>query len=241
MPTGRIFSRPAQKVIDLFKSFIDWLYPPQCRVCGEESDLCPFLCKNCFSSLKIFDKAPDSISYHKDHPADMVRAFYLFDDHLQKLIHEIKYKDASYIANFLGEKAGEFYRDSGISDCKAIIPVPLHSVRKRERTYNQSACIAEGLSRSWNIPVLRRAVKRCRNTGTQTKLNKDERQENIRNAFKIRKNCDLPESICIVDDVFTTGATTMELARTLKNAGVKKIHILCLATPKHEQRVKSNA
>ena len=238
MSTGRIFSRPAQKV-DLFNSFIDWIYPPQCRVCGKESGFSPFLCKSCYSALQVFDKTPDSIVYHKDHPADMVIAFYLFDEQLQKLIHEIKYKDASYIATFLGEKAGEYYQESKISDCVAIIPVPLHSVRKRERTYNQSACIASGLSNIWKIPVLKKTVKRCRNTGTQTKLNKDQRRENIKNAFKIRKNSDLPESVCIVDDVFTTGATTMELARTLKKAGVEKIHIFCLATPLHEKGVTS--
>ncbi len=236
MPTGRMFSRPARKVIDLINSLIDWIYPPQCFVCGEAPDLSPFLCSKCYTQLIIFDDAPDSVVYHKDQPANRVKALFLFDENLQKLIHEIKYRDASYIAIFLGRKLGEYYKNSEFSKCDVIIPVPLYSVRKRERTYNQAACIAKGISKEWGVKVKDKWIKRVRNTNTQTKLNKNERQINIQGAFRIRKNIQLPESACIVDDVFTTGATTMELARILKKAGVNEIHILCLATPLHEIR-----
>jgi ComF family protein len=181
--------------------------------------------------LSVFDGSPDSIDYHKDHPADIVKALYWFSPELQTLIHEIKYLDASYIATFFGERLGEFYKSAPVSKVDAILPIPLHAVRKRERTYNQSYCIAKGISKQWGIPVLKHTVKRCRSTGTQTKLNKDERRENMKGAFKVTGRKSLPSRICIVDDVFTTGATTMELARTLKAAGVSTITILCLATP----------
>ena len=231
MPTGRIFSRPARKVTNFLNSLIDWIYPPQCTCCGKEPDLCPFLCKECYQKLLLFDNTPDSIVYHKDHPADRVKAMFYFDEILQQLIHDIKYRDASYVANYLGRKIGEYYKLSEFSQCDAILPVPLFSVRKRERTYNQSACLAKGISKEWGIPINERLVKRCRNTNTQTKLNKEERRKNIQGAFEIKKRTILPEHVCIIDDVFTTGATTMEMARTLKKAGVKEISILCLATP----------
>jgi len=233
MPTGRIFSRPALKVTNFLNSLIDWIYPPQCSCCGKEPDLCPFLCHDCYQKLLLFDNTPDSIVYHKDHPADRVKAMFYFDEILQQLIHDIKYRDASYVANFLGRKIGEYYQRSDFAHCDALLPVPLYSVRKRERTYNQSACLAKGISKEWGIPVNERLVKRSRNTNTQTKLNKEERRENIQGAFRVKKNTILPQHICIIDDVFTTGATTMELARTLKIAGVKEISILCLATPIH--------
>ncbi|MEA2077985.1 MAG: ComF family protein [Candidatus Marinimicrobia bacterium] len=239
MSIGRMFSRPARKIIDLIHSLIDWIYPPQCFVCGEVSDLNPFLCNQCFNKLKIFDDTPNSVVYHKDQPANLVKALFLFDKNLQKLIHEIKYRDASYVATFLGKKLGEFYKNSEFSKCDVIIPVPLYSVRKRERTYNQAACIAKGISKEWGVRMKEGLVKRRKNTNTQTKLNKQERKENIKDAFKVKNNSIIPEKVCLVDDVFTTGATTMELARTLKKVGVKKIYILCLATPLHEKEVKS--
>ena len=236
MRIGRISLRLAQKVIDILNDLIDWIYPPQCRVCGKDPDVSPFLCNDCYRELLICDDSPDSVAYHKDHPADEVKTLFYFDETLQKLIHEIKYLDASYIAEFFGKELGRYYKDRPVSRVDAIIPVPLYSVRQRERTYNQSACLAKGIASEWKIPVLARSVKRTRSTGTQTQLNKVERQENIKGAFKIRHIEKLPESVCVVDDVFTTGATTMELARTLKNAGVGKVTILCLATPLREKK-----
>ncbi len=231
MHIGRTSFRPAQRVIDLLRSIIDWIYPPVCSICRENAELTPFLCSKCFSKLNLFDGTPDSIRYHKDRPAKEVKALYYFDETLQQLIHDIKYRDASYVAAFLGVKLGEYYKEKEIAKCDALIPVPLYPVRKRERTYNQSACLARGISREWGVEVKEKCIKRVRNTNTQTKLNKEERQLNIQGAFKIRDRVNLPESVCIVDDVFTTGATTMELARTIKRAGVKEIYILCLATP----------
>ena len=236
MPTGRIFSRPALKITNFLNYLIDWIYPPQCSCCGEEPDLCPFLCKKCYEKLILFDDTPNSTVYHKDHPADRVKAMFYFDEILQKLIHDIKYRDASYVASFLGQKIGEYYKRSEFAYCDVLLPVPLYSVRKRERTYNQSACLAKGISKEWGIPVNERLVKRCRNTKTQTKLNKEERQKNIKDAFRIKNKAILPEHVCIVDDVFTTGATTMEISRTLKKAGVNKVSILCLATPPRESK-----
>ena len=240
MRTGRIFLRLAQKVTNFLNSLIDWIYPSQCSSCGQEPDICPFLCKECYQKLLLFDNTPDSIVYHKDHPADRVKAMFYFDEILQQLIHDIKYRDASYIANFLGRKIGEYYKGSEILHCDALVPVPLYSVRKRERTYNQSACLAKGISKVCGIPVNERLIKRCRNTNTQTKLNKDERQNNIKDAFLIKNNAILPKHVCVVDDVFTTGATTMEIARTLKKAGVNKVSILCLATPRHKSKEKKD-
>ncbi len=81
---------------------------------------------------------------------------------------------------------------------------------------------------------MKRVLKRCRNTQTQTQLNKKQRQENIRNAFSLRKKAYIPERVCIIDDVFTTGATTMEAARILKRAGAKTVSILVIATPRKD-------
>ena len=236
MHNGKISLRPVQKAIDLFHSILDWIYPTHCRICDGEADLNPFICSHCFAELKKFDASPDSITYHKDHPAEEVKALYYFDNSLQQLVHDIKYRDASYIAHFLGQALGQYYQGQEISHCDALVPVPLYSVRKRERTYNQSACLAKGISKKWRVPVLSKGIKRARNTNTQTKLNKNERRENIAGAFKVKPGMILPERLCIVDDVFTTGATTMELARVLKTAGAKHISILCLATPYHDKQ-----
>lgn len=229
-----------KNIVKLFKLLIDFIYPPVCIVCGNDSNFQPFLCKKCLNKIPLFNGTPDSIRYHNDHPANIVKALFYFDDNLQRLIHEIKYRDAPYMAEFLGEILGEYYKNDAIAVSQALIPVPLHAARKRERTYNQSACIAKGIAKIWHVDILTKSLKRGRYTNTQTKLNKKERQENMRGAFVLKHLEKLPDRVCIIDDVFTTGATTMEIARTLKSAGVKEINILCLATPFHENKNKNN-
>lgn len=240
MQTSKDPSGFSQKFVNLFRSVIDFIYPPFCIVCGKGSDLQPFLCKDCLGSIPVFDNTPDSIRYHSDHPANIVKALYYFDENLQKLIHEIKYRDAPYMAEFLGKVLGEYYKEHEIANSQALIPVPLHSTRKRERTYNQSACLAKGIAKAWRIDICTKSLKRTRYTNTQTKLNKKERQENMRGAFVLKHLEKLPDRVCIIDDVFTTGATCIEIARTLKKARVKEINILCLATPYHEEENKKS-
>jgi ComF family protein len=231
MGTGNLLSRPARGIINIFSSLIDWFLPPQCILCGKTPDTVPFLCESCYRACSIYDDCPDSAEDHSDMPANYVRVMFMFDENIQKLIHQLKYQDMPYIGEYLGRRTGEYYKNSELAECDVLIPVPLYSARKRERTYNQSCYIARGIASVWGIPVKKNILKRCRNTNTQTKLNKKERRENIRGAFLLRIKEQLPERVCLVDDVFTTGATTMEAARILKEAGVREVRILALATP----------
>ncbi|MBW6457782.1 MAG: ComF family protein [FCB group bacterium] len=218
-------------IIKVFSFLIDWLFPPQCLLCGKTPDTVPFLCESCYRSCSVYDDRPDSSADHDDHPAACIRVMFAFDEHIQKLVHRLKYQDMPYIGTFLGRRVGEYYRDHEIADCDMLIPVPLNAVRKRERTYNQSAYIARGIASVWGVPVEERLLKRCRNTQTQTRLNKTERRDNMRDAFRVRNKKSIPARVCLIDDVFTTGATTMEAARTLKWSGAETVHILTLATP----------
>lgn len=172
----------------------------------------------------------------KEHPAEAVISMYLFDFKIQRMIHMLKYSDMPFVGNYLGRHIAELLQNSECANaCDALLPVPLHSLRKRERGYNQACQIAKGISRIWKVPVETKLVKRKKNTGSQTKLNRLERQENMRDAFCLRKKKKVPGHICIIDDVFTTGATTMAIADLLKKAGAEKVYILTLATPPKDQ------
>jgi ComF family protein len=235
MGTGNLLSRPVRGITDILSSLIDWLFPPQCLICGKIPDAAPFLCESCYRACSVFDDCPDSGAHHEDKPANRVCVMFTFDEYIQKLVHQLKYRDMPYIGTFLGQRVGKYYQHHDIANCDALVPIPLNAVRKRERTYNQSSYIARGIASVWGIPVEERLLKRCRNTRTQTRLNRDERRENIRDAFVLRNKKQIPERVCLIDDVFTTGATTMEAARTLKRSGVRMVHILTLATPRKNQ------
>ncbi len=111
-----------------------------------------------------------------------------------------------------------------------IMPIPLHPTRLRERGYNQSALIAQKLSKEFNIPLINNNLIRIRNTPSQTNLNKKERWTNIKGAFKIKYPTNINKKFTLlIDDLLTTGATTSEAALTLKKSGAKKVGVLTIA------------
>ena len=115
-------------------------------------------------------------------------------------------------------------------DADMIIPVPLHPTRLRAREFNQSLLLADQLSRHLARPVSATNLVRIAATDPQTTLSRQERLRNLRNAFEIRRPPDLSgKRILLVDDVFTTGATLNECAKSLRNAGAGPVFALTLA------------
>lgn len=112
---------------------------------------------------------------------------------------------------------------------EAIVPVPLHRARLRQRGYNQALELAKPLAAAFGIPLLRDALQRTRATGAQTDLSAIQRRRNVRGAFALRDPASLPAHVALLDDVFTTGATLGECARVLKRAGVARVDVWALA------------
>jgi ComF family protein len=113
-----------------------------------------------------------------------------------------------------------------------VVPVPLHISKKRERGYNQSDLICDGVSDVLKIESLKKCLKRKRFTRSQTKLTREERQSNVKDAFEVRKKYKeiiRDKNIILVDDVITTGSTILECARVLKENDCRSILICSLA------------
>lgn len=110
----------------------------------------------------------------------------------------------------------------------ALIPVPLHPARQRQRGYNQADLLATQLGRQLGIEVINNAVVRCLATASQSGLSYTQRRKNIRNAFVQRKALQVKQ-VAICDDVITTGATVNELARVLTANGCHQILVWALA------------
>ena len=114
---------------------------------------------------------------------------------------------------------------------EALIPVPLHQKRLRERGFNQSLELARPISKQFSLPILSGYISRNRDTGEQKGLTETQRKQNMANAFSIRKS--IPhQHIAILDDVITTGTTCATLRSALLEQGVKKVEIWCCATTK---------
>lgn len=111
-----------------------------------------------------------------------------------------------------------------------IVPVPLHSLKKREREFNQAERLAEQLSHATKIPVDADLLERVEFTRTQTTLTRPQRAANVRNAFRLRRKTRLNgQKIILLDDVLTTGATTSACAKVLQKAGAGEICVWTVA------------
>ena len=135
--------------------------------------------------------------------------FYSRDSSIAKLIHDMKYRGFSKIGNLLGEiSAKELFVSGFFADIEAIVPVPMHYLKKARRGYNQTDNIAQGISKVTGIPVYD-ILKMNRSRKTQTSLTLEQRLKNAENLFSIRDHLAkmMPESILLVDDICTTGTT----------------------------------
>lgn len=195
---------------------------PFCRRCGEmfpgEIDG-PFECPNCHKVSFAFQFARPALAR---------------DDVTLDLIHRLKYQREIHLAECLGTMAWEAFSDPRLGlplqRRWPLVPVPLHPRRLRQRHFNQAAEIARVLGRESGLPVVD-ALRRVRETATQTLLSRRERMENLRGAFEINRRGrkwleTRPPGAVIVDDVLTTGSTVNACARVLRKAGLRRLVVV---------------
>ena len=147
---------------------------------------------------------------------------------VRELIHRFKYGGETWLAGSLGEFLRQGLRDSRLihKPFDAVIPVPLHPLRRREREFNQAEVLARDLARGqeWEFCD---ALQRIRYTVTQTHFDRRRRMKNLREAFRMRRKAAVDgKRSLLVDDVLTTGSTLDECARVLLRAGAETVACL---------------
>lgn len=115
---------------------------------------------------------------------------------------------------------------------QALVPVPLHGTRLRQRGYDQALELARPLARLWQLPLLADGLRRCRHTAPQSRLDAVQRRRNLHGAFNVKPGITWPAHVVLVDDVMTTGATLHAAAMALRRAGVARIDAwVCARAP----------
>ena len=150
---------------------------------------------------------------------------------IRKVILNYKFNDKSYIyktiTNFL-LKNEKFFKI--LKSYDTIIPVPISRKRYKKRGYNQSSLIAKEIAKKLQLEYNDRCLFKIKNIIEQSKLNKEERQKNIQNVYKLfNKKLLKDKKILLVDDIYTTGSTVNECSRILIQANPKSIGIFTIA------------
>jgi ComF family protein len=155
----------------------------------------------------------------------------VFDSFYRAVVHGLKYDGLLPLAKDVGGVLAErFSAYDNIPKIDAIVPIPLHWTRKRQRGFNQSELIAKVLGERLQLPVSSKILERIRKTLDQTGLSAKERVENMRGAFAAGSRLDMTgQRVLLVDDVTTTGATLFEAAKVLREAGCRDVYAAVIA------------
>jgi competence protein ComFC len=202
---------------------LDLVYPPRCGGCDRRGTL---MCERCLALIDV------PLTLRSIERLDAVVSAGDFKEPLRSAIHKLKYESDTPLAKPLAllisgalDRDGRWVAEDG--EPPVIVAVPLHSLRKRARGYNQSDLLARELGRLTGWPIDRRLV-RIKATRDQVGLHGVERHENVRDAFQWLGE-EAPLRVLLVDDVCTTGATLSECAFALMSAGTEHIYAATVA------------
>ena len=213
--------------LNIINRILDIIYPPKCGICGKIG--CKDICIKCEKKLEnesIFGKDSYIENYFDTH-------FYLFkyEGQIRNLLIQYKFNEKAYLyksfSKFLKKYEKKLFKNE-VYDI--IIAVPISKNRLKKRGYNQSELLAKEIAKNLELKLEQNIIKKVKNNIPQSTLNKDEREQNVKDVYKIiNKEIILNKKILLVDDIFTTGATANECSRILKENGAEKIDVFTIA------------
>ena len=222
------------------------LFPRLCLGCeraigADQDDL---LCAGCYATLlptghweTAENALTDRLAGHFPYVTAAALFTYRAPSLVQRVIHALKYHGRAQIGYGLGRTLGRRLGEQPLlADLAAVVPVPLHPRRQRARGYNQAEVIARGVGEARRLPVRTDLLRRTNFRGSQTKLSRLERMDNVDRSFAAVAGRALPAAahLLLVDDVITTGATLDACANHLLAAYPGcRLSVAALAVTEH--------
>jgi len=210
---------PSRRLCKLCAGNIDWICRPFCDRCGLPSPSVAMVSRHCSHCRDLQPSFGTG------------RALFLSTGVGRSFIHEVKYHGDRTLLSDLPSLILSNRDFLDHLENAVLVPVPLHRRRLRHRGYNQSVWIAEALSACFDIPLkVDPILVRTRNTRTQTRLSREARMANVKNAFALKPGTRLDNSrrYVVVDDVFTTGSTLDACAGVLLESGLEQVDVATL-------------
>lgn len=198
-----------------------------CVDCSRELPRVGVACTRCGLPLPVSSMC--GVCLRSPPPFDAVRAAFWYQAPVATLIHQLKYDGKLNAARVLGHSLTQTFSDGTSPLPDAIVPVPLHESRLRQRGFNQSIELIRTTAKQLGVPLLVNGMERVRVTQEQATLPANQRRRNVRGVFTASpKWYRQVQTVALFDDVMTTGHTVAEAARALKAAGVERVVVwLC--------------
>lgn len=232
-------------MVGFLAALVDLLLPPRCGFCrallrAEQPNA--LLCSKCEQTILN----PDHCCSYCGYPLTALQddfcplcsehsyAFYaacavsLFQGELRKAILRFKYSGKRELASLFGQLMARQVRQCRWPAVEAVVPIPLHRQKLRERGYDQALLLAQVLAKELGLPV-QLLLSRRQPTVSQTTLSAAQRWQNMDGAFVVKKQPNVPQRVLLVDDLLTTGATAHFAADALHQAGVEEVYLAVIA------------
>lgn len=223
----------------LVAPLLDFALPDSCLHCGRAlraDQSC--LCLTCRGALRLQPGRVSLVHGAVDatHPEALVEALFAvgYAGPVRTLVRALKYGGRPDAAELLASPVGELLGlvlESDAPSSMALVPLPLHRTRRRERGYDQTCVLAAALSRTHGYHIAADLLRRTRPTQPQSLLARDERLANTRGIFRVAARPPAGRDIILIDDVITTGATLAAGLAALVSAGVRPRAIVAVAGP----------
>lgn len=221
---------------NIMHAMMDAIAPLHCETCDQRISGNTHVHRVCDACLYVFEHAPNDdvllnqlyTQNNKDSFVFSIESHFAYHQEapIQRIIYAIKYGNAQQMAFDFGRYLARFKKHIEVD---LYVPVPLHRARVRERGYNQSLLIAQGISSVTKVPVIH-SLERLHYSTTQTKLSSKDRLQNVQGIFSIKYAGQIRgKRLMIIDDVMTTGSTLEECAHILLESGACSVSALTLA------------
>ena len=236
---------PAFSPRGLWLAALNIIFPLHCSICS--SGLAPnnkyFLCDDCRKKIKLITgttcpicgdggyTSPCQACRKRKPHYTKARARTEYEGVTRELIHKFKYGGQAHLAIPLARLISELVEtDVSLRRCELVVPVPLHSRKRRERGFNQSELLAENVVKRFRMRICKDELVRTVYNQPQINLDRPGRLKNVRGIFRVRRpDVFKAKRILLIDDVFTTGSTVNECSKVLVQAGAKEVSVLTVA------------
>lgn len=213
-------------MLKFLSNILDWLFPRRCYCCKKTSETS--VCKGCFASIKILEPNPIKIINHTK-----IYSSTVYSRVTKKLIRAIKYHQKKEFSNELANIMFKLWENiENKKDFYEIVPTPSFEERLKQRKYDHIKLICDDFAKLTHYKINTSLLKRIKNTKPQYKLTRQQREENLKNAFICDKSKYTGHPLLIIDDICTTGTTLSEIIKTLHAEGIMDITALCCSCNK---------
>ncbi len=209
---------------------VNMIYPPVCGICHQLGQ--DYLCSCCKDKMKRLENKQSFLNRNEQESFKECFSLFCYQELIRELILTYKFENEPYLAKTFAEILLNSKKVVGMmKSYDIIVPIPMDDKRKRQRGYNQCELLAKELVKCNPVILFdTNVLAKQKNRKVQSSLGKEERQENVKEAFYLKQEkAIVHKKVLLLDDIYTTGSTVRACSKVITKAGAKQVGVITIA------------